>query len=60
MFNARVALPLGALLAAKTANLPVRVDVPHFLRRDAVCMHDGPGARIAFAAKNHAQISAST
>ncbi len=45
----------GTLATSQTANLPVCVDVAHFLRRDAVCMHDGPRARIVFAAKNHAR-----
>ena len=36
-------------------NLPAYVAVPHFPRRDEVCVYDGPWARITVADKNHAR-----
>jgi hypothetical protein len=38
------------------ANPPIRVDIPHCLSRDAVCVHDGPRAWIVFAEKDHARL----
>jgi hypothetical protein len=40
-------------LAAR--NFPAFVDVLHFPRRDAVCVHNGPWAGITFADKSHAR-----
>jgi hypothetical protein len=37
-------------------NLPIYVAVPHFPRRNGVCMYDGPSARITFADKKHARL----
>jgi len=46
---------LGYAIRGFTArHLPVDVAVPHFPCRDAICVYDGPSARITFADKNHA------
>ena len=46
---------LGAGRYFIARNLPAYVAVPHFLRRDAVCVYDGPWAQITFADKSYAR-----